>query len=50
MTPLDVVQIAAVFRVPFDPQHPVWYMFDEPVQIATIGCDTLPRAALARAE
>ena len=35
MTPLDVVPIATVFRVPFDPSCPIWYLFDESVQVTT---------------
>ncbi len=29
--PMDQVDLALVFTVPFNPQRPVWYMFHEPV-------------------
>jgi hypothetical protein len=39
LVPLDVVQIATVFEVPFDPARPTWYMFHEPVTISTFSLE-----------
>jgi len=31
--PLDVIDLALVFQVMFDPERPVWYLYHEPVDI-----------------
>ncbi len=36
--PMDQIDLAVVFSVPFQPERPVWYVFHEPVSVRATVC------------